>query len=211
MVMKRVATDDAVFDACAQLEAAGLELSVRTVQERVGGSYTTVQKVLERWPEEKLRRRAAHVEVPEPLVESAAALLRQTFAAGEAHQRDAQAAERQARQSELESVRRAAADAAAEVERLEASEREQAARVEALLQRVHELELSASADKANLQGLQARLKQLEADLEGARQAIATKDGELADLRAREGLQAQLQQLQDQVASLAGTGARGQKP
>jgi DNA repair exonuclease SbcCD ATPase subunit len=46
---KKVATDDVVFAAADALLAAGVQPSLKLLQERTGGSYTTVKDALKRW------------------------------------------------------------------------------------------------------------------------------------------------------------------
>lgn len=202
---KQVATEEAVFAAADALVAEGKEPSLKVVQERTGGSYTTVKRHLEAW-EAKRKGEIAAVDLPADIEVRGRDFVQALYAHA---LRDAKAAVAEplalaeAARDKAESER---ADAEAEVARLEGVEQEQAGRIEALTQRVRELEMSTAAQQATIQEKAAAAARLEAQLAEAQSALAARDQELAGLRASaktvEGLQGQLEALQRSVQGLA---------
>lgn len=204
---KRVATEDAVFAAADALVADGKEPSLKVVQERTGGSYTTVKRHLEAW-EAKRKGEIAAVDLPADIEARGREFVQVLYAHA---LRDAKAAVAEplalaeAARDKAESER---ADAEAEVARLEGVEQEQAARIDALTQRARELEMSTAAQQATIQEKAAAVAHLETQLAEAQSALAARDQELAGLRASakavEGLQGQLDALQRTVQGLTAT-------
>lgn len=202
---KQVATEEAVFAAADALVAEGKEPSLKVVQERTGGSYTTVKRHLEAW-EAKRKGEIAAVNLPADIEARGREFVQTLYAHA---LRDAKAAVAEplalaeAARDKAESER---ADAEAEVARLEGVEQEQAGRLEALTQRVRELEMSTAAQQATIQEKAAAAARLESQLAEAQSALAARDQELAGLRASaktvEGLQGQLEALQRSVQGLA---------
>lgn len=202
---KQVATEEAVFAAADALVAEGKEPSLKVVQERTGGSYTTVKRHLEAW-EAKRKGEIAAVDLPADIEVRGREFVQALYAHA---LRDAKAAVAEplalaeAARDKAESER---ADAEAEVARLEGVEQEQAGRLEALTQRVRELEMSTAAQQATIQEKAAAAARLESQLAEAQSALAARDQELAGLRASaktvEGLQGQLEALQRSVQGLA---------
>jgi chromosome segregation ATPase len=207
---RQVATQEAVFAAADTLVAEGKEPSMMLVQERTGGSYTTVKRHLQAW-EVKRSGEIRAVEVPAD-IEARGREFVQGLYAHALHAANAAVAQplaqaeaaRQKAQGEL-------AAAEAEVTQLEAIEQDQAARIDTLMQRVRELELCAAAQQATIQEKAAALARLEAQLAQAHNGLAARDQELAGLRASanavEGLQAQFAALQRSVQGLALSDAR----
>lgn len=202
---KQVATEEAVFAAADALVAEGKEPSLKVVQERTGGSYTTVKRHLEAW-EAKRKGEIAAVDLPAD-IESRGREFVQTLYAHALRDAKAAVAEplalAEAARDKAESER---ADAEAEVVRLEVVEQEQTGRIDALTQRVRELEMSTAAQQATIQEKAAAAARLEAQLAEAQSALAARDQELAGLRASaktvEGLQGQLAALERTVQGLA---------
>lgn len=202
---KQVATEEAVFAAADTLVAEGKEPSLKVVQERTGGSYTTVKRHLEAW-EAKRKGEIAAVDLPADIESRGREFVQALYAHA---LRDAKAAVAEplalaeAARDKAESER---ADAEAEVARLEVVEQEQTGRIDALTQRVRELEMSTAAQQATIQEKAAAAARLEAQLAEAQSALAARDQELAGLRASaktvEGLQGQLEALQRSVQGLA---------
>lgn len=202
---KQVATEEAVFAVADALVAEGKEPSLKVVQERTGGSYTTVKRHLEAW-EAKRKGEIAAVDLPADIEVRGREFVQALYAHA---LRDAKAAVAEplalaeAARDKAESER---ADAEAEVARLEGVEQEQTGRLEALTQRVRELEMSTAAQQATIQEKAAAAARLESQLAEAQSALAARDQELAGLRASaktvEGLQGQLEALQRSVQGLA---------
>ena len=202
---KQVATEEAVFAAADALVAEGKEPSLKVVQERTGGSYTTVKRHLEAW-EAKRKGEIAAVDLPAD-IEARGRDFVQALYAHALHGAKAAVAEPLAlAEASRDKAEGLLAGAEAEVARLEGVEQEQAVRLEALTQRVRELEMSTAAQQATIQEKAAAAARLEAQLAEAQSALAARDQELAGLRASaktvEGLQGQLEALQRSVQGLA---------
>lgn len=201
---RQVATQEVVFSVAEALVSEGIEPSLTTVQGRTGGSYTTVKRHLEAW-EAKRKVEIASVDLPADIESRGREFVQALYAHA---LRDAKAAVAEplalaeAARVKAESER---ADAEAEVVRLEGVEQEQAGRIDALTQRVRELEMSTAAQEATIQEKVTAVARLETQLAEARSALAARDQELAGLRASaktvEGLQGQLDALQRTVQGL----------
>ena len=100
----------------------------------------------------------------------------------------------------------------AAIARLEGVEQEQIGQIDALTQRVRELEMSTAAQQATIQEKVASVARLDAQLAEAQNALAARDQELAGLRASakavEGLQGQLDALQRTVQGLTASAGAG---
>ncbi|MDD3326591.1 MAG: DNA-binding protein [Zoogloea sp.] len=201
---RQVATQEVVFSVAEALVSEGIEPSLTVVQGRTGGSYTTVKRHLEMW-EAKRKIEIAAVDLPADIESRGREFVQALYAHA---LRDAKAAVAEplalaeAARVKAESER---ADAEAEVARLESVEQEQAGRIDALTQRVRELEMSTAAQQATIQEKVAAVARLETQLAEAQSALAARDQELAGLRASaktvEGLQGQLDALQRTVQGL----------
>ncbi len=208
---RAVATKEAVFAAASALVREGLTPSMTTVQERTGGSYTTVKKHLEAWEAEN-KAKLALVEVP-PEIQAFGQELVQKLYSQATVAADARVAEPLA-QAEAKRERAESQLAAAETEvaRLEAVEQDQTAQIAKLGQRVHDLELEKAAQQATLAEKVAAVDRLEGLLAAAQKTLAERDIELAGLRASakavEALQGQMEALKSTVQQLGA--AKGNK-
>lgn len=204
---KPVATQEAVFAAADALVAEGKEPSTTLVQERTGGSYTTVKRHIETW-EAKRKGEIVAVDLPDDIAARGRDFVQALYAHA-LHGAKAAVAEPLAlAEAAREKAEGLLAGAEAEVARLEGVEQEQAGRVEVITQRVRELEISAAAAQATIQEKAAAVARLEAQLAEAQNGLAARDQELAGLRASaktvEGLQGQLEALQRTVQGLSTT-------
>lgn len=204
---KQVATQELVFATAEALAADGIEPTMTVVQERTGGSYTTVKRHLEAWVA-KRQTEATAVDVPAEIAARSSALVRDLY--GHALNA-AQLAVAEPLEQAVAARKKAEghlAGAEAEVARLEGVEQAQVARIDELSQRVRELELSTAALQATLREKTAGVARLEALLEEAQAGLAARDQQLAGLRASahavEGLQGQLLELQRSVHGLTAT-------
>ena len=208
---KPVATQEAVFAAADALVADGKEPSMTLVQERTGGSYTTVKRHLEAW-EAKRKGEIAAVDLPAD-IEARGRDFVQTLYAHALHGAKAAVAEPLAlAEASRDKAEGLLAGAEAEVARLEGVEQEQIGRIDALTQRVRELEMSTAAQQATIQEKVASVARLDAQLAEAQNALAARDQELAGLRASakavEGLQGRLDALQRTVQGLTASAGAG---
>lgn len=207
---KPVATLESVSAAADALAANGVEPSLMLVQERTGGSYTTVKRHLEAW-KAKREDEAAAVDVPADVLARGSALARELYAHA---LRLAEATIAQPLDLAVTALKKAegqVATAEAEVARLEDAEQSQAEHIDRLEARVRELELSAAAQEATLREKneslarsESRLAELQAKHEESLEELA---GLRASTKATEALHGQLEAIQRGVQGLAGSSGR----
>jgi len=207
MMARLVATQEAVYSVAEALMLEGIEPTLTAVQGRTGGSYTTVKRHLEAW-EAKRKGEIAAVDLPAD-VEARGREFVQALYAHALHDAKAAVAEPLAlAEAARDKAEGRLAGAESEVARLERIEQEQASRIDTLIQRVRELEMSTAAQQATIQEKALAAERLEAQLAEAHRALAARDQELAGLRASakavEGLQGQLDALQRTVQGLTAT-------
>jgi hypothetical protein len=208
---RQLATPEAVSAAADALVAEGIaEPSVKQVQERTGGSYSTVKPLLEAWAA-KRRSEASSVALP-PEIEARGREFVQGLFAHAVKAANAAAAEplaaAEAGRTKAEGL---LAGAEAEVRRLEAVEQEQGAQLAQLTEHARSLEIALAARDATIAEKGAAVTRLEEQLAEAQRGLAANAQELADLRAAartyEALQAQMETLQRSIQGLAaGDGA-----
>ena len=161
---KAVATEQTVFEAANALIALGSEPTVVNVQARVGGSFTTVKRLVLLWQE----RRAASASipaVPPELEVQGGEWLRSLWAMASAlAAREAQTLRDQARE-EVGQVRSELAEATAEVQRLEQVKIAFNEALEKAQSSTHVLELRNAA----LETQAKRVTALERELESLRE------------------------------------------
>src|SRR6218665_2411935 len=160
---KQGATEEVVFAVADALVAEGVVPSLTVVQGRTGGSYTTVKRYLEEW-EGQGKSEVGAVNLP-PHIEARCRDFVQALYPHALHDAKASVAEplalAEAARDRAE-IERAGAEA--EVARLESVEQEQANRIDSLIQRVRELEMSTAAQQATIQEKAAAVTRLEAQL-----------------------------------------------
>jgi len=181
--MKAVATEEIVAQVADELLASGVEPTLANVQERTGGSYTTVKKHLETW--EKQRHQREHdVELPAEVLKRGTVFVRELYALATHEVKSVAAVEIAAAQSITHTLRKTLDGAEAEVRRLEAVEQEQATAAEQLHQRVHDLEMQVASDAATIKARDERIDQITAELAGVREQLRQSEQEAATLRAQ---------------------------
>lgn len=202
---KQVATEEVVFAAADTLVAEGKEPSLKVVQERTGGSYTTVKRHLEAW-EVKRKGEIAAVELPVDIEARGRQFVQILYAHALRDAMTAVAEPLALAEAARDKAEGERADAEAEVVRLEGVEQEQTARIDTITQRVRELEMNTAALQATIQEKTATVARLETQLAEAQGGLAARDQELAVLRSSaktvEGLQGHLEALQRSVQGLA---------
>lgn len=203
---KTVATLEAVISAADALVASGVEPTLTLVQERTGGSYTTVKRHLEAW-KAKREDEASAVDVPTGVLTLGSTLARDLYAHA---LRLAEATVAQPLNQAVTALKKAEgqlATAEAEVAKLEDDEQVQAENVDRLETRVRELELSVAAQQATLREktealarMESRLAELQAKHQESLEELA---GIRASTKATEALHGQLEAIQRGVQGLTG--------
>lgn len=178
---RQVATLEGVTAAAAAIAASGTEPTLTLVQERTGGSYTTVKRHLEAW---QLNQKAvAAVDVPADVQSRGHALSKDLYAIAlrEAQEAVSQPLELAART--LMDVKNQVAIAEAEVQRLEDIEQRQANQIECLESNVRDLELNSAAQLATVVERTAVIQRLESQFAETQAKLRECQGELAGARA----------------------------
>jgi chromosome segregation ATPase len=204
---KPIATYEAVAQTAEALLNESQDPTLIAIQERTGGSFSTIKRHLDVWTAK--RQSAQAVQVPASLAEQGAALVRDIW----------RAAEVQANQAvKIESERLVAAadqhtaEALAAIERLEHTNEAQASTI-ATLQAERERHRAATVTA------QTTLATATAQAHTAEQRVAQLTSELAQARSEMTTQAKIvgeaEALRQQVADLQGMiermGQRGTKP
>lgn len=182
---KAIATQEAVNAAADAMQLEGLEPSIVTVQERIGGgSYSTVKRYLDTWLKAKAEAAAAAPETPPVLEAKGQEMIRALWALAyqetqvETRQvKDKAAAEVAAITGELQEAR-------VVINRLEDTESQQSALIEQQQSRLREIELllaETQAQARRVTDLEKVVTGLRADLDAAREATAQKSVEAARL------------------------------
>lgn len=195
--MQQVVTQQAVDAAADAIVAAGGKATFRLINQRVGGSFTTLKPMLANWEERRGKGAEAVIEVPDALLARGADLVRGIFAEVAQQARVESEAVRKDAESRVVEVRAELSEATEEIARLEAQETARAAELSSLRDEHKALELLA----AGLKERAALAARLESELCDARAALAKSEQQVADLHA------QLAKAGDVQKLLAGLEAR----
>ncbi len=202
---KPIATFEVVSAAADAIAAAGMEPTLTLVQERTGGSYTTVKRHLEKWFESR-REAAAAAQVPADVVTRGTAFVKELYAHAMQRAQSVVSEPLEHATAALETAQRQVAVAEAEVVRLEGVEQSQAAQIDSLERGLRELGMSLAAQQATNQEKLLAIARLESQLEQAQLRLAETATELATVRASskaaEALEGRLETLQRSVQGLA---------
>lgn len=189
--MKRTATLEAVTEVANSLQASGYEPSIINVQAQVGGSFTTIKRLLEQWRAENA---APQQEAPAEVERQAVAFARQTWALLSKQASDEIQRGRELAAAEVRAARDELDQATAELARLEGIEEEQRQEISALRDQHTSISSLLAAATAKLE----RLDTLEASLSAA-------NTEIERLRkielAATGLQAENELLRQQLSTI----------
>lgn len=178
--MQQVVTQQAVDAAADAIVAAGGKPTFRLINQRVGGSFTTLKPMLANWEERRGKGAEAVVEVPDALLARGADLVRGIFAEVAQQARVESEAVRKDAEARVSEVRAELSEATEEIARLEAQGTAQAAELSSLRDEHKALELQAA-------GLKERADQaarLESELRDARAALAKSEQQVANLQAQ---------------------------
>lgn len=200
--MEKVVTQQAVDEAASQIVNAGGKPTFRAIQQRVGGSFTTIRPMLRDWEARQGRPDPVAPPVPSALLDRGAELVRSIYA--DAHQQAQTAVEelRAETGAQLLGVQAELAEATEEISRLETEVAECDRRVAALSTANREQELAMS----RLEERVRRLDDVERSLGDTRSALARAEQRAADLQANldaaPGLAQQLDALRQQLGALS---------
>lgn len=157
---RAIVTPEAVAEAAAALQAAGQDVTVILVQERTGGSFTTVKRHLDAW---RAAKAAPQVAIPQEIMGAGEELLRHVWQAAAKLIAQAQAEAEEMAQAQIGAIQAQLAEAETAITRLEQQLDEAEARrgeAEALGQ---EQRQRAERAEAAQTALERRIAQLEAE------------------------------------------------
>lgn len=208
---KHIVTESTVHEAADSLQSAGVTPTTITVQERTGGSFTTVQRHLKTWQEARARDAAAAPDTPAALNAKAAAFIRAlwveatTIARDDVRHTQEQAAQEVARiQAELSEAKQV-------IERLEALDATQAQQLDeqsAALRKSEQELMQATVLGRQVPELQRALDAVHTELDTARQEALRRAVEFGKLQGEtEALRMQVREL---TAALGTSGQRKPK-
>ncbi len=185
--MRPTVTREAIHAECDQLMLGGVTPSLRLLQERLGGSYTTLKPHLQTWKDtQRSDRTARAAQVPQAALDRGGDLVRLLYAdltkqfAADAERVRAEAA------AEIQAVRAEIAEATQEVARLEGQVASQGERIAALEREVADARVEVRTETARADVAEALVRQLRDQLEAAQRRCAT-------LEAQEAVATELQQ------------------
>lgn len=195
--MKQVATREAVFKVADEIAADGRVPSQVEVQERTGGSYTTVQKHLEAWRQEKAS--AAQIDVPAPVKAVGDRALRDIYSAAVEAAKNALMPVVEQAQAAATEAQEGRVAAEREIARLEAALEGKDAELITMRERVRTAETATATMDGRLQATTEQLTNVSERLHGAEQDLAKGAALLLALEASQELSAAIAQIRARMS------------
>ncbi|MBB0025518.1 DNA-binding protein [Ralstonia pickettii] len=208
---KRIVTEMAVHEAADALHSAGTAPTTIKVQERTGGSFTTVHRYLKTWEEARARDAAAAPDTPTTLTARAEGFIRALWIEAIAIAREE--VRRVKEQAGQEATRMAAelAEAQEIVERLEAVEANQARQLadqDAALRKNEQELVEATVLARQLPELHRALNGVRVELEAARHEVMLRAVDIGKLEGEaEALREQVKELTATLGTSRGAAKR----
>jgi len=203
---KLIATYDTVAQAAETLLAQGQDPTLITIQERIGGSFSTMKRHLDVWLEQ--RQSAQAIQVPAGIMEQGASLVRDIWRAAEAQTGQTINAMKAETERLVAAADQRAAEALEAIERLEQTNEAQASTITTMqseLEQQRSHAIKAQADRATAvaqaQSAEQRATSLASDLAQAR----------SELTIQTKIAGEVEALRKQVADLQGMIERMGKP
>ena len=196
--MKEQATEEAVWTAADELQASGHEPTVLLLRERVGGSFTTVQKHLRTWQDKQ--RQVQAIRVPESIQRLADQLAREVWRSAQVETQAAISQAQQTAQAAIAAIEKERDQALSEIARLEADAETRSTELDVARTEMYTMRDTLAEARAHAQTEAARATELERQL-------TSVQTELEHARARsvtqlaEAVAAIQQQLTQQAAHL----------
>ncbi len=207
--MQQVVTQQAVDAAADAIVAAGGKPTFRLIQQRVGGSFTTLKPMLADWEARRGKGEEVAVEVPDALLARGADLVRSIYAELAQQARVESEAVRKDAEAHVNALKAELAEATEEIARLEAQDGARADELAALREANRALELKVG----RLEERAEHATRMEGELREARAVLAKAEQQVIDLQdqlAKAGdVQRQLASLEERLAA-AGVAPKGVK-
>lgn len=176
--MQQVVTQQAVDAAADAILSAGGKPTFRLIQQRVGGSFTTIKPMLADWEARREKGEDAAVEVPDTLLARGADLVRTIYAEVAQQARVESEAVRKDAEVRMSAMKGELSEATEEIARLEALGSSRAEELETLREANRALELQAG----RLEERAEQATRLEVELRDLRVALAKAEQQALDLQ-----------------------------
>ena len=176
--MQQVVTQQAVDAAADAILTAGGKPTFRLIQQRVGGSFTTIKPMLADWEARREKGEDAAVEVPDTLLARGADLVRTIYAEVAQQARVESEAVRKDAEVRMSAMKGELSEATEEIARLEALGSSRAEELETLREANRALELQAG----RLEERAEQATRLEVELRDLRVALAKAEQQALDLQ-----------------------------
>ena len=200
--MQQVVTQQAVDAAADAILSAGGKPTFRLIQQRVGGSFTTIKPMLADWEARREKGEDAAVEVPDTLLARGADLVRTIYAEVAQQARVESEAVRKDAEVRMSAMKGELSEATEEIARLEALGSSRAEELETLREANRALELQAG----RLEERAEQATRFEDELREVRMALAKAEQQVLDLRdqlAKAGdVQQQLAKIERRFAAIS---------
>ena len=176
--MQQVVNQQAVDAAADAIVAAGGKPTFRLIQQRVGGSFTTLKPMLADWEARREKGEESPVEVPDALLARGADLVRTIYAELAQQARVESEAVRKDAEVRVSAMKGELSEATEEIARLEALGLSRAEELETLREVNRALELKVG----RLEERAEQITRFEDELREARAALAKAEQQVLDLR-----------------------------
>lgn len=207
--MQQVVTQQAVDAAADAIVAVGGKPTFRSIQQRVGGSFTTLKPMLANWESSRRENEEVTVEVPDALLARGTDLVRSIYAEVAQQARVESEAVRKDAETRVSAMKTDLAEATEEIARLEAQD---AARADELVT-LREVNRGLELKIGRLEERVEHMTRMEAELRDTRAALAKAEQQVTDLQGQlikaGDVQRQLASLEDRLAA-AGVTSKAKK-
>ena len=191
--MQQVVNQQAVDAAADAIVAAGGKPTFRLIQQRVGGSFTTLKPMLADWEARREKGEESAVEVPDALLARGADLVRTIYAEVAQQARVESEAVRKDAEDRVSAMKGELSEATEEIARLEVLSSSRTEELEALREANRALELKVG----RLEERAEQATRFEDELREARAGLSKAEQQVLDLRDQ---LAKAGDVQQQIAS-----------
>jgi len=180
MFMQQKVTQSSIDAAADAVVTAGGKPTFRLIQQRVGGSFTTIKPMLADWEARRVSDEVTPVDVPDALLAKGADLVRVIFAEVAQQARVEADAVRKDAVGQIAAMKGELSEATEEIVRLEAQNSAKDEEITALKSANRDFELKVGRLEERVQ----RTTETEVNLTEARSALAKAEQQVVDLHAQ---------------------------
>ncbi len=176
-------TQDEVNQAANELLAAGTTPTTTLIQQRVGGSFTTIGRLFEVWEQQHRAEPAGAIEIPDDVARAATESLQMLWRTAFDLARREVAQVRAAAAEELAAVQSKRDEQAGAIERLELEAEGYEHQVRQLQQQIESLQGTLAQAQTSAEIATARVQDRERQLAERDRTLAERDEQITDLRS----------------------------